>query len=60
MQRRHEKKQWLHAHLEEIAEVHYIEHVAQKIRKVVEAKTREEAKKRRLEEEKKKKQMEYL
>ena len=45
-----------------MAEVHYIEHVTQKVRKVVEAKMRKEAKKQRITEKKmkKKKRMEYL
>jgi len=46
--------------LKEVAEVHCIEHVAQKARKEAEAKTREEAEKRRLEEGKKKKYIKYL
>ena len=46
---------------EEAAEAYYVEHVAQKVRREVEAKVRKEAKKQRLvEEEKKKKQLEYL
>jgi len=47
--------------LEETVEACYVEHIAQKARKVVEAKIREEAEKRRLvEEKKKKKRLEYL
>jgi len=50
--------------LEETAKACYVKHTAQKARKVVEAKTRKEAKKKRLAEKKKKKkkkkQMEYF
>jgi len=47
--------------LEETVETYHVEHIDQKTRKVVEAKTREEAEKRRLvEEEKKKKRLKYL
>ena len=47
--------------MEETVEACYVEHIAQKARKVVEAKIREEAEKRRLvEEKKKKKRLEYL
>ena len=53
MQWRHKEKQRLLAQLEETAEAHHIEHVAQK--------AREEAKKWRIAEEKeKKKKLEYL
>jgi len=41
--------------LEETVETYHVEHIDQKTRKVVEAKTREEAEKRRLVEEEKKK-----
>jgi len=41
--------------LEEVAEICYVGHAAQKTRKAVEAKTREKAEKKRLVEEKKKK-----
>ena len=61
MQRRHKKKQQLQVHLEEAAKACHIKCVAQKVRKVVKAKTREEAKKRRLaEKENKRKKLEYL
>jgi len=47
--------------LEKTAEIHCVECTAQKARKVVEAKIREEAEKRRLaEKKKKKKQIKYL
>jgi len=47
--------------LEKVVETHHVKHVAQKARKAVKVKIREEAEKWRLVEEKdKRKQMEYL
>ena len=61
MQKRHKEEQQLLAFLEKTAEVCCGKHVAQKIRKIVEAKAREKAKKRRLaKKEDKRKQIEYL
>lgn len=61
MQQKHEEKQQFQAHLEEAAEAHHVEHIAQKARKMAKAKMREEAKKRRIiEEKKKRKRLEYL
>ena len=62
MQRRYEEEQWFQACLEEVVEVYCIKHIAQKVKKIVEIKAREEAKKWRIVEEKKKKKkwMEYL
>ena len=61
MQWWHEKELQLLVHLQETIEAHHVEHVAQKTRREVEAKTKEEAKRQRLvEEEKKKKQLEHL
>ena len=45
MQRRHKEKQQLQAHLEEVAETHHVEHIAQKARKITKAKIREKAEK---------------
>jgi len=44
MQQRHKEEQWLLAQLEEAAKLHRAEHVAQKARREVEEKAREEAK----------------
>ena len=43
MQQRHEEEQWLLIQLEEVAKVCQAEHVAQKARREVEAKAKEEA-----------------
>ena len=45
MQRRHKEEQQLQAHLEEVAETHHVEHIAQKARKITKAKIREKAEK---------------
>jgi len=62
MQQRHEEEQWLLVQLEEAAKLHRAEHIAQKARREVEAKAKEEAKRQRIveEEERKKRTMEYL
>ena len=43
MQQRHEEEQWLLIQLEEVAKLCQAEHVAQKARREVEAKAKEEA-----------------
>ena len=62
MQWRHEEEQQLLAQLEEAAKLHWAEHTAQKARREVEAKAKEEAERQRVveEEERKKRTMEYL
>jgi len=62
IQQRYEEQQQLLLQLEEVAKLCRAEHIAQKTRKEVEAKTREEAERRRVaeEEEKKKRTLEYL
>jgi len=62
MQQRHEEKQQLLVQLEEVAKLHQAEHTAQKARREVEAKAKEEAERQRIaeEEERKKRTMEYL
>jgi len=62
MQRRHKKEQQLLAQLEKVAKLHWAEYVAQKTRREVEAKTKEEAKRQKVaeEEERKKRTREYL
>jgi len=62
MQQRHEEKEQLLAQLEEAAKLHQAECMAQKARREVEAKAKEEAKRQRVaeEEERKKRMMEYL
>jgi len=58
MQQQHEEKQQSLLCLQETVEAHYTEYVAQKARKEIEAKAKEEAKKQRIVEEKKK--LEYI
>ena len=58
MQWQYEKKQQFLLCLQEAAEVHCAEHVAQKTRREVEVKAKEEAEKQRITEEKKK--LEYI
>jgi len=62
MQQRYEEQQQLLLQLEKAANLCRAEHTAQKTRKEVEAKAREEAERRRVveEEEKKKRTLEYL
>ena len=62
MQQRHEEKEQLLAQLEEAAKLHQAECMAQKARREVEAKAKEEAKRQRVaeEEKRKKRMMEYL
>jgi len=62
MQWRHEEKQQLLAQLEKVVKLCWAERTAQKARKEVEAKAKEEAEKQRVaeEEERKKRTMEYL
>jgi len=62
MQRRHEEQQQLLAQLEEVAKLRWAECMAQKARREVEAKAKEEAERQRVaeEEERKKRMMEYL
>jgi len=62
MQQRHEEKEQLLAQLEEVAKLHQAECMAQKARREVEAKAKEEAKRQRVaeEEKRKKRMMEYL
>ena len=62
MQWRHEEEQQLLAQLEEAAKLHWAECMAQKARREVEAKAKEEAERQRVaeEEERKKRTMEYL
>ena len=61
MQWQHEEEQQLLVHLEEVAEACCVEYVAQKARKEVEAKAKEEAERQRLvEEEDKRKKLEYI
>jgi len=62
MQQRHEEEQWLLAQLEEAAKLHRAECTAQKARREVEAKAKEEAERQRVveEEKRKKRTMEYL
>jgi len=62
MQWRHEEEQQLLAQLEEAAKLRWAERTAQKARREVEAKAKEEAKRQRVveEEERKRRTMEYL
>ena len=61
MQQCYKEKQQFLVWLEEVAEAHHVEHVAQKARREAEAKVKEEAKRRRIvEEEEKKKTLEYI
>ena len=61
MQWRHKKQQQFLLQLEKAVKLCWAEHVAQKVRRKVEEKTREEAKKQRVVEKKKKKRtLEYL
>ena len=62
MQWRHKEEQQLLAQLEEVAKLHWAECMAQKARREVEAKTKEEAERQRVaeEEERKKRMREYL
>jgi len=62
IQQRHEEEQLLLVQLEEVAKLHWAEHVAQKARKEAKAKVREKAKRRKVaeEEKKKKRTLEYL
>ena len=62
MQWRYKKQQQLLIQLKEVAKLHQAEHMAQKARREVEVKIREEAERRRVVEEKEKKQrtLEYL
>jgi len=62
MQRWHEEEQKSLLRLQEAAEAHCAEYAAQKARKEVEAKAKEEAERQRVveEEERKKRTMEYL
>ena len=62
MQRRYEEEQQLLAQLEEVAKLHWAECMAQKARREVEAKAKEEAERQRVveEEERKKRIVEYL
>jgi len=62
MQRRHEEEQWLLAQLEEAAKLCQAKRAAQKARREVEAKAKEEAERQRVvkEEERKRRTMEYL
>jgi len=62
MQQRHEEQQQLLAQLEKAAKLCWAERVAQKARREVEAKAKEEAERQRVaeEEERKKRTMEYL
>ena len=62
MQWRHEEKQQLLLQLEKVARLCQTEYVAQKAKREVEEKTREEAERQRVAEEKKKKKrtLEYL
>jgi len=58
MQWRHEEEQWLLVQLEEAAKLHRAEYAAQKAKREVEVKAKEEAKKQRIVEEKEK--LEYI
>ena len=62
IQQRHEEEEQLLLQLEEVAKLCQAEHAAQKARKEVEAKAREEAKRQRIAEEKEKRKriLEYL
>ena len=62
MQWQHEEKQRSLLRLQEAVEAHHAEHAAQKARREVEAKAKEEAKRQRIveEEERKRRMMEYL
>ena len=62
MQQRHEEEQRSLLQLQEAAEAHRVECVAQKARREAEAKAKEEAERQRVaeEEERKKKKMEYF
>ena len=62
MQWRHKEKQWLLIQLEEVAKLHWAEHVAQKAKRKAEKKAQEEAERQRVTEEKERKRrmMEYL
>jgi len=62
MQRRHKEEQRFLLQLQEAAEAHCAEHVAQKARREAEEKAQEEAERQRVaeEEERKKRMMEYL
>jgi len=59
IQQQHKEEQQSLLHLQEIAEAYYIGHMAQKARREVETKAKEEAKKWRIAE-KKKKKLEYI
>jgi len=58
MQWRHKEEQWLLVQLEEAAKLHQAEYAAQKAKREVEVKAKEEAKKQRIVEEKEK--LEYI
>ena len=58
MQWRHEEEQWLLVQLEKAAKLHQAEYAAQKAKREVEVKAKEEAKKQRIVEEKEK--LEYI
>ena len=58
MQQQHKEEQQSLLYLQEAAEAHYAEHIAQKARKKAETKAKKEAEKQRIAEEKKK--LEYI
>ena len=62
MQQQHEEEQQSLLRLQEAVEAHYAEHVAQKARREVEAKAKEEAERQRVaeKEERKRRTMKYL